>query len=213
MEAPRIELENYIETYFMHPAELPELLRYTKYEIVKDKYLINDVDAPEDGVYKPIISTFYAKIKGQGKKWIETIFTEEELKDASNKLLVHNKSLPMISHASLTIDDYILVYNPKKLVEIKGHRLLLTYSSLDPYVVEKIQYLTRGALRLFAVFEPKRYNSFQEFLNEYKDEFTKRLVTDINKWCYIRAFSRVFGIAIRLDLKPDNPMCLFFDVV
>ena len=53
--------------------------------------------------------------------------------------------------------------------------IVVIYPSLDPYVVEKIQYLTRGALRLFAVFEPKRYNSFQEFLNEYKDEFTKQI--------------------------------------
>ncbi|AEB95041.1 hypothetical protein [Metallosphaera cuprina] len=212
METLHTELENYIETYFMISSDLPDLFKYTKYRIVKEKRAFK----PKDAVNVPV-NVFYAKIKGRGKKRIETIFTVEELKDALNKLLVHNIT-------DFVADDYLLVYDTekvveigsqasdKKLVEIENH-LSILYASHDPYVVEKIEYLTRGALRLFALYDPTRYSSIQDFLKEYKDEFTKRLVTRVNDWCFIEAFKRVFAIGIRADITQERPMCLFFDVM
>ena len=64
MQTSLPELENYIVTYFGNIDDISNLLDYTKYRLVKTKHSEN-------------INIFHAKIKGKGKKWIETTFTEE----------------------------------------------------------------------------------------------------------------------------------------
>ncbi|MEM4060974.1 MAG: hypothetical protein QXK11_10765 [Pyrobaculum sp.] len=190
VQTPLLELENYIVTYFGNIDDVPTLLKYTKYRIVKKNT-------------SERTNILYAKIKGKGKKWVETTFTAEELKDVRDAVLIHN---------SMVTFDYVLVYDPKKTVETKGN-LVLTYldAAADPYLVENIQYLTRHVLRLFAVYDATEYSSVGDFVAKNKDEFAKRLVTHVDEDCSVYAISPVVTTIIYSGGK--KAMCLFFDVL
>lgn len=91
----------------MISSDLPGLFKCTKYKVVKEERAFKPKDA-----LNVFVNVFYAKNKGKGKRRIETIFTVKELKDASNKLLVHN--------TTDFVDDYLLVYDIKKVVETES---------------------------------------------------------------------------------------------
>ncbi|MEM3454804.1 MAG: hypothetical protein QXS21_06530 [Thermoproteota archaeon] len=191
MQTPLLELENYIVTYFGGPNDIPRLLTYTKYMPVKTKY-------------SDKTNILYAKIKGKGKKWVETTFTEEELKDVRDAVLIHNIQLST---------DYLVVYDPKKTVEMEKLFLVLYYynTAVDPHLVENIQYLTRHVLRLFAVYDVTEYSSVKDFFAKNKDEFAKRLVTHIDDKCIVSSVLPI--VTFFIFSGGDIGMCLFFDVL
>ncbi|MEM3454709.1 MAG: hypothetical protein QXS21_06050 [Thermoproteota archaeon] len=190
IQTPLLELENYIVTYFGSPEDIPKLLDYTKYRLIRQK-------TSEE------INIFHAKIKGKGKKWVETTFTEKELKGVRDAVLIHNISLAT---------DYLVVYDPKKPVEIKKKKFALLYiDDYDPYFLDNLQYLTRHVLRLFGTYELTEQSTTQDILEKNKDEFAKRLVTSINKDCTVEAISPVVTAVVYYSYKKVE--CLFFDVL